>query len=243
MGKTNHGITAPRFRPAGGKVPQKRPFIGRNPAAGETLPARTAPQPYAPRRGGSRLAAPSRPAAPFRARRRKSRMHPAACPKLLLITTIITTAVTATVIIAIIVIAVTARIRGSEGQVTKRGRRTGEPAPCCRAGRCAGAENRRPARGEPSAYRFAALPACGGARKDRCNPFCARVAIRVPEEIASAGATSSGRGAGGWRRRGGRRGAPRIPPRPRERRRRGAGEVSARRRRYRPRVSGSGTQT
>lgn len=105
------------------------------------------------------------------------------------------------------------------------------------------AEYRRPARGELSAYQFAALPACGEAREGRCNPFCTRVAIRVPEEIAAAGASGGGRRARGCRRRGGGRGSPRIPPWARERRRRGAGEVSVRRRRDRPRVWGSGAQT
>lgn len=109
--------------------------------------------------------------------------------------------------------------------MTKRGRRRGEPAPCRGAGRCAGAENRRPARGEPSAYRFAALPACGGAREGRCNPFCARVAILVPEEIAAAGATSGGRGAGGWRRRA--QGSAHPPAGAGEEVVRGRGNVSA----------------
>lgn len=105
------------------------------------------------------------------------------------------------------------------------------------------AEYRRPAGGELSAYQFVALPACGEAREGRCNPFSTRVAIRVPEDIAAAGASSGGRRARGCRRSGGWRGSPRIPPWARERRRRGAGEVSVQRRRDRQRVSGSGAQT
>lgn len=240
MGKIDRSIITPLFRLAGSKLPRKSPFIGRNSTTREELPARTALQPFAPRRGGLQIAAPLRPQ-PFSAPALATAApHPAACPQFLfiIITTKIIITITATVIMEII-----ARIRGSERQVTKQGRRTGESMPCCCAERCAGAENRRPARGELNAYRFAALPACGGAREGRCNPFCARVAIRVPEKAAAAWATSGERGAGGWRRCIGGCGAPRIPPRARERRRRGAGEVSAQRRRARPRVLGIGTQT
>lgn len=101
------------------------------------LPARTALQPSAPRRGGSRIAAPLRPqrfSAPDCA---TAAPHPAAYPQFLLIITMkITIAITATVIMEII-----ARIRGSERQVTKQGRRTGESMSCRCAERCAGAEN------------------------------------------------------------------------------------------------------
>lgn len=211
----------------GKSTPQKRPFPERNTAAGEALPARTLrpslPPLCAEGRGSPRHRGPQRL---FSARLRNSLTHPAAYPQrlLILITPIITIATTAIGTIIIIAIVIS-RIRGSKGQVTKRGGRTGEPAPCRCAGRCADAENRRPARGEPSAYRFAALPACGGAREGRCNPFCARVAIRVPEEIAAAGATSGGEGAGGWRQRA--RGSAHPSASAGEEAARGRGSVSA----------------
>lgn len=115
-------------------------------------------------------------------------------------------------------------LRGTDDQVRQEDRGAGFVR---RAARCAGAEYRRPARGELNAYRFAAPLACGEAREDRCNPFCTLVAIRVLEKIAAAWTVRGGKGAGSWRRRGGGRGAPRIPPRAREWRRRGLGKCQS----------------
>lgn len=131
-------------------------------------------------------------------------------------------------------------LKGADDQVWQEGRGAGLVRG---AGLCVGEEYRRPARGELSAYRFAALLACGEAREGRCNPFCTLVAVRVLEKIAAAWTARGGRGAGSWRRRGGGRGVPRIPPRARQWRRLRLGEVSERQRRDQPRVSGCGRQT
>lgn len=242
MGKTNWSITTAPFRLAGGKsIPKAESLIlEKNPPAGEALPARTAPQPSAPHRGTPRDIV-ARGAFAVRDRAQQP-LSLCGMP-----TTTINSNNT------------TDNYNGNNNNSNRSGKNSNSNAKRKKGflgtgdeegqeDRKAGAvphiaEHRRPARAELSAYQFAALPACGEAREGRCNPFSTRVAIRVPEDIAAAGASSGGRRARGCRRRGGGRGCPRIPPWARERRRCGAGEVPVQQRRDRPRVLGSGAQT
>lgn len=239
MGKTNYSTTAARFRLAGGKsIPKAEGLIlEETPPAGEALPARTAPQPSAPHSG-------TPTSWPVFSVRDRAQQPLSLCG---MPTTTINNNTT------------TDNYNSNNNNSNRSGNNSNSNTKKNKGFRGTGdeegqedrgagavphiAEYRRPARGELSAYQFAALPACGEAREGRCNPICTRVAIRVPEEIAAAGASSGGRRARRCRRCGGGRGSPRIPPWARERRRRGAGEVSVQRRRDRPRVWGSGAQT